>query len=290
MEPSFVILTESSCDLTPELAQRSGVEILPLTFTMEEKTYAHYPDGREMPIAEFYRKIRSGATATTAAANVAELSNTMEQHLRRGKDVLFLCFSSGLSSTRDACVIAAEELRERYPERRIETVDTLSAAAGQGLLVLLAGQERLQGKTLEQVRDYVEETRLHIAHWFMVEDLAYLKRGGRISPTAAAIGTMLHIKPLLRVDDEGKLAAMEKARGKKAAVQTLLRHMEETALRPVGTVLITHADSPDGAAELEQEVRERFSPREILTVPMGPVIGAHTGPGLLALVFLAQRR
>lgn len=290
MDPTYAILTESSCDLTPELAERAGVEVLPLTFTMEGRTYPHWPDWRAMSREEFIGKLRSGVPATTAAANVAELSAAMERHLERGEDVLFLCFSSGLSSTRDACAIAAEELRERYPERTIETVDTLSAAAGQGLLVLLAGERRRAGASLEEVRRYVEETRLHVAHWFTVGDLMALKRGGRVSPGAAAVGTMLHIKPVLRVDDEGRLVAAEKARGRKASIQSLLRHMEETALRPVETVMIAHMDCPEDAEALAGQVRARFSPKEILIVPQGPVIGAHTGPDFLALLFLAEHR
>lgn len=217
MNQPYVILTESSSDLTPELAAQAGAEVLPLNFTMEGKNYPHYPDGRAMSIPEFYERMRGGAVAVTAAANVAELTDGMEGHLRAGKDVLFLCFSSSLSSTRNACAIAANELREKYPERKIYTVDTLAASAGQGLLVLLAGRRQRAGASIEEVRDFVEETKLHMAHWFTVDDLTYLKRGGRLSSTAAAVGTMLNIKPVLHVDDEGHLIPVEKVRGRKAA-------------------------------------------------------------------------
>lgn len=142
----YVILTESSCDLTPELVAQAGVEVLPLSFTIDGKNYPHYPDARAYPIADFYQRMREGAVAVTAAANVVELTEGMEKHLRQGRDVLFLCFSSGLSSTRDACAIAAEDLRERYPERKIYTVDTLAASGGQGLLVLLAGRKQKAGR------------------------------------------------------------------------------------------------------------------------------------------------
>ena len=213
MNQPYVILTESSSDLTPELAAQAGAEVLPLNFTMEGKNYPHYPDGRAMSIPEFYERMRGGAVAVTAAANVAELTDGMEGHLRAGKDVLFLCFSSSLSSTRNACAIAANELREKYPERKIYTVDTLAASAGQGLLVLLAGRRQRAGASIEEVRDFVEETKLHMAHWFTVDDLTYLKRGGRLSSTAAAVGTMLNIKPVLHVDDEGHLIPVEKVRG-----------------------------------------------------------------------------
>lgn len=290
MGPSFVILTESSCDLTAELAERAEIEVLPLTFTMEGRTYAHYPDWREMPREVFYGKMKSGVPATTAAANVAELSEAMERHLRAGKDVLFLCFTSGLSSSRDACEIAAAELREQYPERTVETVDTLSAAVGQGLLVLLAGQARLRGKSLREVRDFVLDTRARIAHWFTVDNLSTLKRGGRISTAAAAVGTMLQIKPILRVDEEGRLASVDKARGRKASMQSLVRRMEESALRPVKIAMIAHGNSPEDAEELRQQIEKRLHPEEVLIVPLGPVIGAHVGPGFLALTFLAEHR
>ena len=290
MEAPYVILTESSCDLTPELVERAGVEVLPLTFTMGGTTYRHYPDERNMPLRDFYDALRGGAVPTTAAANVSELSDAMESHLRDGRDVLFLCFSSGLSSTRDACAMAAAELRERYPERTIETVDTLSATLGQGLLVLRAGELRRGGASLREVRDYVEGQKYRTAHWFTVEDLGYLRRGGRLSTAAAAVGTMLQVKPVLHMDDQGRLATVDKVRGRKAAMQAILRHMEETALRPVETVVVLHADCPEDADILRQKITDQFSPREILTCPLGPIIGAHTGPGLLAAVFFAEHR
>lgn len=291
MRQPYVILTESSCDLTPELADRAGVEVLPLSFTMEGRNYLHYLDGREMPAAEFYEKMRNGAAAITAAANVAELTDGMETHLREGKDVLFLCFSSGLSSTRDACAIAAGELRERFPERKIYTVDTLAASGGQGLLALLGGQKRREGASLEQVRDFVESIKLRVAHWFTVDDLAYLKRGGRVSPTVAAVGTMLNIKPVLHVDNEGHLIPMEKVRGRRAALAALVKQLRNTAVNPAEqTMVISHACCREEAERLRESISAEFHPREVLITDVGPIIGAHTGPGLMALFFLAEHR
>lgn len=291
MRQPYVILTESSCDLTPELANRAGVEVLPLSFTMEGRNYLHYLDGREMPAAEFYEKMRNGAAAVTAAANVAELTDGMEAHLREGKDVLFLCFSSGLSSTRDACAIAAGELRERFPERKIYTVDTLAASGGQGLLALLGGQKRREGASLEEVRDFVEAIKLRVAHWFTVDDLAYLKRGGRVSPTVAAVGTMLNIKPVLHVDNEGHLIPMEKVRGRRAALAALVKQLRNTAVNPAEqTMVISHACCREEAERLRESISAEFHPREVLITDVGPIIGAHTGPGLMALFFLAEHR
>jgi len=286
----YVILTESSCDLTPELAEQVGVEVLPLSFTIDGKNYPHYPDQRAYPIDAFYDRMRAGAVAVTAAANVTELSEGMERHLKQGEDVLFLCFSSGLSSTRDACAIAAADLREQYPDRTIYTVDTLAASGGQGMLAYLAGRKHQAGASIEEVRDFAEETKLHLAHWFTVNDLTYLKRGGRVSPAAAAVGTMLNIKPVLHVDDEGHLIPMEKVRGRKAAVQALLKHMEHSALPEQDAVFISEACCPEEAESLAEEIRRRFHPKEVIITPLGPIIGAHTGPGLLALFFLAEYR
>ena len=286
----YVILTESSCDLSPELVAEADVEVLPLSFTIDGKNYPHYPDARAYPIAAFYQRMREGAVAVTAAANVVELTEGMEKHLRQGRDVLFLCFSSGLSSTRDACAIAAEDLRERYPDRKIYTVDTLAASGGQGLLVLLAGRKRKAGASIEEVRDFAEETKLHVGHWFTVDDLVYLKRGGRVSSAAAVVGPMLNIKPVLHVDNEGHLIPMEKVRGRKAAIQALFRHMQETALPDQETVLINHADCLPEAQTLAEQIRAEFHPKEVLIADLGPIIGAHTGPGLVTLFFLAEHR
>lgn len=286
----YVILTESSCDLSPELAAQADVEVLPLSFTIDGKNYPHYPDARAYPIADFYQRMREGAVAVTAAANVVELTEAMEAHLKEGQDVLFLCFSSGLSSTRDACAMAAEDLRERYPDRKIYTVDTLAASGGQGLLVLLAGRKRKAGASIEEVRDFAEETKLHVGHWFTVDDLVYLKRGGRVSSAAAVVGTMLNIKPVLHVDNEGHLIPMEKVRGRKAALQALFRHMQETALPNQETVLINHADCLPEAQALAEQIQAAFHPKEVLIADLGPIIGAHTGPGLVTLFFLAEHR
>lgn len=291
MRQPYVILTESSCDLTPELAERAGAEVLPLSFTLDGRNYHHYLDGREMPAEIFYQKMRDGAAPVTAAANVAELTDGMEAHLRKGQDVLFLCFSSGLSSTRSACAIAAEELRERFPERKIFTVDTLAASGGQGLLALLTGQRRREGASLEEAQDFAETVKLHVAHWFTVDNLTYLKRGGRVSPTVAAVGTMLNIKPVLHVDDEGHLIAVEKARGRRAALAALVKRLRDTAADPAEqTVVISHTCCREEAERLRESILAEFHPKEVLITEVGPIIGAHTGPGLMALFFLAEHR
>jgi len=291
MSDRYVIMTESSCDLSQELVERAGLDVLPLTFTMEGKTYAHYPDTREYPLDRFYEKLKGGAVAVTAAANMIELSSAMEAHLSAGEDILFLCFSSGLSSTRDACAIAAQELADKYPDRKIYTVDTVSACSGQGLLAYLTAQKREAGATIEEARDFAESIKLQICHWFLVNDLMFLKRGGRVSSSAAVVGTMLNVKPILYVDNSGHLETAEKVRGRKPAMHRLLEKMEETALDPQnGTVMIAGAACPEDVETLRAMVEERFHPKELFLNEIGPIIGAHVGPGMLALLFVGEHR
>ena len=224
----YVLITDSSADLSQEMVQELGVTVLPLSFTIQGKIYRNYPDNREMDLALFYDMLRAGELATTSAVNVAEYTQAVEPILQEGKDVLILAFSSGLSSTYQASVLAAGELREKYPDRKIYTVDTLCASLGQGLLVYLAAQEQRKGKSIEEVRDWAEETKLHLCHQFTVDDLHFLKRGGRISATTAVVGSMLQIKPVLHVDNEGRLINIGKARGRQASLKALVDKMEKT--------------------------------------------------------------
>lgn len=215
MEKNYVVMTDSSADLNPALEQELGVDIIPLSVNCGDRTFLDYPDEREIKTSEFYGMLRSGANAKTAAANVETFLTAMSRHLEQGKDVLYLGFSSGLSSTYSASEIAAQELRERYPERKVLTVDTLCASMGQGLLVWLTVQELKHGATLEEAAKYAEDNRLHLCHWFTVDDLFFLKRGGRVSAATALVGSALGIKPVLHVDNEGHLINVSKARGRK---------------------------------------------------------------------------
>ena len=287
----YVLITDSSADLSQEMVQELGVTVLPLSFTIQGKTYRNYPDNREMDLPLFYDMLRAGELATTSAVNVAEYTQAMEPILQEGKDVLILAFSSGLSSTYQASVLAAGELREKYPDRKIYTVDTLCASLGQGLLVYLAAQEQRKGKSIEEVRDWAEETKLHLCHQFTVDDLHFLKRGGRISATTAVVGSMLQIKPVLHVDNEGHLINIGKARGRAASLKALVDKMEQTAIDPGDqTVFISHGDCLEDAQMVAQMVRDRFGTQDIRINFVGPVIGAHSGPGTLALFYLGTER
>ncbi len=285
----FTIVTDSSADLPAGLVQELGVEVIPLAFTIQGKTYRNYPDDREMDPKAFYQMLRSGEVATTSAANAFEFTSAVEPILQAGRDVLILAFSSGLSTTCQSAQLAAQELSEKYPERKVYVVDTLAASLGQGLLVWLAAQEKNEGRDIEEVREWVEENKLRLCHWFTVDDLHFLKRGGRISAATAVVGSMLSIKPVLHVDDEGHLINVGKARGRAASLTALVDKMEETAI-DVDTVFISHGDCLADAEKVKAMVEERFGTQKVVINHIGPVIGAHSGPGTLALFFLGTQR
>ena len=244
-----------------------------------------------MPFDQFYERMRKGNVARTAAVNMEAFKNAFEPYLQAGKDLLYIGFSSGLSTTVNSGAMAAKELMEAYPDRKIVTVDTLAASAGHGLMVYLTVQEKRKGATLEQAAKFVEDTRLHICHWFTVDDLVYLKRGGRVSATAAFVGGVLKIKPVLHVDDAGHLINMCKVRGRRASIKALADKFGELAVDPENnTVFISHGDCIEDARLLEQMLTERFGATVKVITYIGPVIGSHSGPGTLALFFVGRER
>ena len=287
----FVILTDSSADLSADMAQKLNVEVLPLGFVLDNRTYRDYPDNREMDPHIFYERLRAGDVATTNAVNFAQYIEALEPLLQAGKDVLVLAFSSGLSTTYNSSRMAVEELSSRFPQRKLYTVDTLCASLGQGLLVWYAARERDRGRSIEEVRDWIEEHRLNICHQFTVDDLHFLKRGGRISAATAVVGTMLQIKPVLHVDDEGHLINIGKARGRQASLKALVDKMEQTALDSGSlTVFISHGDCLKDAQTVADMVKKRFGVEDVYINYVGPVIGAHSGPGTVALFYAGTER
>lgn len=289
--PDFVILTDSSADLSDSMARQLDVQVLPLSFTLEEHTYYNYPDNREMAPHLFYERLRGGDVATTSAVNVAQYTEALEPLLQAGRDVLILAFSSGLSTTYASSLIAVEELCVKYPERKLYTVDTLCASLGQGLLVWYAARERAKGRSIEEVRDWTEQHKLNLCHQFTVDDLHFLKRGGRISATTAVVGSMLQIKPVLHVDNEGHLINIGKARGRNASLKALVDRMEQTAVKSDDlTVFISHGDCLEDAQLVAGMVKERFGVKDVYINYVGPVIGAHSGPGTLALFYMGTER
>ena len=286
----FVIITDSCIDLTNEMVQELDVRVLPLRVLLDEQTYANYPDNRELDPHNFYDMLRQGKMATTSAVNVADYIEEMEPLLQAGKDILVLSFSSALSTTYNSACIAIDELKEKYPQRSMYAVDTLCASMGQGLLVHLAVQEQRKGKRIDQVRDWVEENKLHICHEVTVDDLSTLKRGGRISATTAVVGSMLQIKPIIFIDEEGRLINIAKSRGRNTALKTLVDRMAERIADPALPVFISHGDCLEDAQTVGQMVKERFGVTDVRYSFVGPVIGAHTGPGVIALCYMGKQR
>ena len=291
MEKRFQIVTDSSCDLPQALADELDLAVLPLHVLIGEHTYANYLDGREIGFKEFYDKLRNGERATTSAVNVSEFTAVMEGKLKEGLDILFIGFSSGLSTTYQSGAIACDELREKYPERKLIAIDSLCASLGEGLLLYLAAKKQQSGASMDEVADYVRETIPHLCHWFTVNDLMFLKRGGRVSATAALVGTLLGVKPVLHVDDEGHLIPVSKVRGRRQSLDALVQKMEETAIQPADqTVFISHGDCLADAEYVAKRVREKFGVKNIYINFVGPVIGAHSGPGTVALFFIGEHR
>ena len=286
----FVIMTDSCCDLTAELAQELGIVVKPLSLLIGDETYRNFLDGREIGFKEFYDRVRGGAMPTTSAVSVGDFEDAMRPILEEGKDILCLSFSSALSTTYQSAVIAANELKNEFPDATIEVVDTLSASLGQGLLVYLCVQQQKAGKSLAEVHQYARELIPHMCHWVTVDDLNHLKRGGRISATTAFFGTMLTIKPIIHVNPEGKLISVGKARGRKPALLQVVAEMEKRLMDPSLPVFISHGDCEEDARFVAAEVEKRTGAKTELINYVGPVIGSHTGAGVIALCFVGKER
>ena len=287
---SYVIFTDSTGDLTPALIEQCELRVMPMAFNLDGRDYRNYPDGREMTPHEFYEKLRAGSMCTTSQIPMAEFIDAFTPALEQGLDILYLAFSSGLSGTYQSSRLAAEELKEKFPERRVVCVDSLQASMGEGLFAYLVAQKRLQGAGLDQAARYAAELAPSVCAWFTVDDLMFLKRGGRVSGAAAVAGTLLGIKPVLHVDDEGHLIAMEKVRGRRASLDALVRHFETTAKdKTGGTVFISHGDCAEDCRYVIEKLKA-LGVKDIQMGDIGPVIGAHSGPGTVALFWVGTRR
>lgn len=287
----FIIVTDSASDLSNDLAKSLDLEVLPLKFVIDGVEYPDYLDNRSMAPKDFYDRVRKGMMPSTAQVNVQEYLDVCEKLIKTQKDVLILTFSSALSGTYNSARIAVEQLNETYPTSKVFLVDTLAASLGEGLLVARAGKMRKQGYTIEQVRDDIEKTKLNLAHWFTVSDINHLKRGGRISSTAAVVANLLNINPILHVSDEGKLIARTKVIGRKKALHALFNKMKET-YNPLlsKSVFISHGDDLEAANMLRDMILSELDCDVELINFVGPVIGAHSGPNTIALFFFANSR
>lgn len=284
----FSIVTDSSCDLPQALVEQYHITVAQLDVTTA--------DGKTQPDSAldrhvFYEYLRKGGSASTASVSIGKFTDLFEDVLKEGNDLLYIGFSSGLSATCKGGETAADDLRARYPDRTILTVDTLAASLGQGLLVYHAARMREAGADICEVASWLEENKLHMCHWFTVEDLFFLKRGGRINAATAIVGSMLAFKPIMHMDDAGHLINVSKARGRRAALTELCNRMEKSAINPAEqTVFISHGDCEEDAKFLADMVKERLGVKEVMIGCVGPVIGAHSGPGTMALFYLGTER
>ena len=286
----YVITTDNNADLPESFYKEHGIGCAYFSYTMDNKIYTHE---NFLSSRELYHKMKEGTFPTTTQINPAGFRSFFEPYLKDGKDILHICFSSGLSGTYNSCCIAAEELREEYPERKIRIVDSLSASLGQGMLVHYVQKQKEDGKDLETVAEWAEAHKTHIVHLFTVDDLEHLYRGGRVSRTAAVLGGMLNIKPVLHVDNEGKLIPLEKVRGRKKSMLELVSLMDKkigSYRESCDTVFISHGDCLEDAEFLSAKVKERYAVKTEIINEIGPVIGAHSGQGTLAVFFLGDER
>jgi DegV family protein with EDD domain len=283
---SCVLVTDSGADLSEHMLESMGVRSIPLNVFMK--------DNPAMPCelrgAEFYDALRGGQVACTSAANLARFRETFGEILESGRDILYLSFSSPLSCMCATARIAAEELREEYPDRRIIVIDSLCASLGQGLLVYHCAEQRERGMSLDELAAYAEATRLKIMHWFTVDDLLFLKRGGRVGAVSAYAGALLGIKPVLHVSDEGKLVPVQKVRGRKNAIAELGKRYSAECTDKDSTVFIAHADAIEAAESLKDALLHQHGAKHVVVGEIGPVIGAHAGPGTVALFYLGTSR
>ena len=285
---SYQIITDSCCDFTKEMYEKLGLAVVPLMVNFRGQTF---PDRNDESLKDMYAGLCAGEVATTSAANPGQWQELMEPYLQKGEDLLVLAFSSGLSTTYQSASMAADELRTMYPDRTISVVDSLCASLGEGLLAYYACKKRDEGMPLRELTQWLLDNRLHLCHWFTVDDLMYLKRGGRVSAATAIVGTMLSIKPVLHVDNEGHLINVGKARGRKASIQAMAKKVAELGAGfDNSTMFISHGDCPEDAEYLAGLLKEQYGAKEVYINYVGAVIGSHSGPGTLALFFMGEHR
>ncbi len=286
----YVIFTDAASDL-PEEFINNRFCVIPMHFEIDGKNYKHYPDGRELEYFKFYEMLRSGNIAKTSQINSSDFKDYFEPVLKRGLDILYIAFSSGLSGTFQSSIIAAKELAERYPEQKVYCVDSRCASVGQGMLVYHAAMKKDEGLDIDGLKEWVFQNRDHLCHWFTVNDLNHLKRGGRLSASAALVGTMLSVKPILHVDMEGHLVLRGKVRGRLKSLGELVEYMGEFCVKPKEqAIFIGHGDCINDAVTLATMVKKRFEVKEFSISNIGPIIGSHTGPDFLGLFFFGSEK
>ncbi|MDD4069739.1 MAG: DegV family protein [Candidatus Izemoplasmatales bacterium] len=287
---AYTILINSSSDLPQEIVDQFQLRVAPLKFVINNEIFPNYLDYHNLPVKDFYQRLRNGEMATTSQLNTVDYEEIIQEEFHRGNDVLILSFSSALSGSYNSARLAVEAMSGK--KHKVLLVDTKAASLGEGLIVYLAALQKQAGKTIDEVYHYVEELKLHIAHWFTVDDLMFLKRGGRVSGASAIVGSMLSIKPVLHVDNEGKLIPRLKVMGRKKAIQSLVDKVKETVDTSISNVVfISHADDEETALKTKEKILELGLGLDVKVVHyIGPVIGAHSGPGTIAVFFAATHR
>lgn len=285
---NFQIITDSTIDLSAEMVKELGVEVMGLYFHYDGTLYRENMEHSQVPMSQFYDYLRNGGASSTSQVNIEDAKEAFTAALEQGKDILCLAFSSGLSGTYHSCCMAAEELREQYPERRIEVMDTLNASMGEGLMVYYAANMQKKGKSMDEILDFLKENIMNFNAWFTVDDLMFLKRGGRLSGGVAIVGTLLGIKPVLHIDEEGHLINMAKVRGRKTSIDALVKQYKEHVTDP-SVVMISHGDCLEDAQSLAAQLKKAGAKKVYISY-VGTVIGGHSGPGTLAMFYFGNGR
>lgn len=285
---SYRLVSDATLDLPNDLIEKFNIAVVPMAFTLDEKEILHYPDERNMTTEEFYDALKQGSKSATSQINPASYVEVLTPILEAGEDIFYICFTSGLSGTYQSALIARDMLQEDFPERRIEVIDSLCASAGQGYFVYLAALKKEEGLSFDELTEWVMAHRNRIAHWFTVDDLFHLQRGGRLSFAEAMLGSALKIKPIISVDEEGKLYVQDKVRGNKKSVEYMIAKINETMDDEEHTVFIGHGDAEERALALKEQLEARTKAENIRITKIGPIIGSHTGPGMLAVLFMEK--
>lgn len=286
---NYVIVSDATLDLPINVINQYDIKVIPMGVSIENEEYTHYPDEREITVEAFYDKLKNGAVARTTQITPAMFIEYFKGILNQGLDLLYIAFSSGLSGTYNAAQIALQELEEEFPNRKIYCIDSLCASIGEGLLVYNAALKKQEGMDIGELKQWVEDNKRASRHWFTVKDLFYLKRGGRVTSLEAVVGTALKIRPILSTDEQGKLTVVSKIRGNRAEFDFLVSRMESEGVDLTNqTVIIGHGDDLSKAQELERIIRSKNIVKDVIISKIGPVIGTHTGPGMLALVYMGK--
>jgi DegV family protein with EDD domain len=290
----YIVCTEVTTDLPIDLIETLDLTIIPMEFSFsDQERYMHYPDARELPLSEFYRRVKAGEDTITSQVRYADFITTFEPILEKGQDILYVCFSSGLSGTYSTALLARNDLLEKYPEAEILIMDSLAASMGEGLQAYYAAKNKIKGMTLQENYQWLSSRVLNQAQWFTVDDLYHLRRGGRCSSLAAFMGNMLNIKPLLHTDDQGKLVPAEKIRSNKKLLTKMAEIFDKTARSPVDedqVVFISHANNLENAEKLAEMIRVKPGVKEVVLGWISPIIGTHCGSGTIAFFYYADHR